>query len=96
MTYSINYNNTRNNTTTSINTANNTTSITIIDNNDTRDTIIELMKKLERCLVCAENLQNHDRACKLLQRVRVIINMDGYNNNNINILYKSHLIDILI
>jgi hypothetical protein len=86
--YSISYNNkSNNNTNTNISnnintTTNNTT--TMIDNSDSTDTMLGLIKKLERCLICPENLQNPDRGTKLLLRIRILINQDNNSNNNSN------------
>ena len=86
--YSISYNNkSNNNTNTNIsNNINTTTTITttMIDNSDSTDTMLGLIKKLERCLICPENLQNPDRGTKLLLRIRILINQDNNNNNNNN------------
>ena len=86
-TYSINYNNKSNNTNTNTNTnisSNNNNTTTTIDNSDSTDTMLGLIKKLERCLICPENLQNPDRGTKLLLRIRILINQDNNNNNNNN------------
>ena len=91
--YSISYNNKSNNNT-NTNISNNinttTTNTTMIDNSDSTDTMLGLIKKLERCLICPENLQNPDRGTKLLLRIRILINQDNNNNNNGNSIDNSN------
>ena len=83
--YSISYNNkSNNNTNTNISNNINTTTTTMIDNSDSTDTMLGLIKKLERCLICPENLQNPDRGTKLLLRIRILINQDNNNISNSN------------
>ena len=91
--YSISYNNKSNNNT-NTNISNNinttTTNTTMIDNSDSTDTMLGLIKKLERCLICPENLQNPDRGTKLLLRIRILINQDNNNGNNNNSIDNSN------
>jgi len=80
--YSVSYNNKNNNNTNT--SSSNIINTTMIDNSDSTDTMLGLIKKLEKCLICPENLQNPDRGAKLLLRIRILINQDnnGSSSNN--------------